>query len=208
MSYVGHDSSRFSGIYDLCLRFAPESGSILDLGSRHGEGFDLFGRTREGTYTMVEPSPRCIPIIRKRMLDGGEWNRVSLIPGILGSGSGTVSLHVLSSDDDQSGNLFSDRGGKYGQEDVVDVPVIPFSCAPSQVDFAKINIEGGEYSLIEDSYQEFFLRIGSFVMEAHNQHVPNRTYRDIIERLEGDYDLTTMGNLDYKYSFVIGRKIP
>lgn len=205
--YKGHGGRAEGGIYGLCNAMGTTQsllfGSILDLGARHGEGFELFGTNFCCRYTFVEPSPRCIPKVEELIAKypGIEFN---LLPGILGSRDGTADLILLESDGDQSANIFSDRAGRYGQASVVQVPVFSYDKLDASYDFAKINIEGGEYELISDGV---FDRFNAFVMEAHNAHVPGKTYIDAIAGLQDKFDIVSYGDLNYKYCFLAGIRI-
>jgi hypothetical protein len=113
-------------------------------------------------------------------------------------------FHLLDDDDDQSGNLFSDRSGRYGPS--IPTPVKTYdhrSVLPVIIDFAKVNIEGGEYELIDTG---FFDKVESFVMEVHNEHVPNMNIDYAINMLTRRFDLELWGERSYKYCFLNGKR--
>lgn len=196
---------RYRDIYDACVQITANRNisNIVDLGARHGEGYELFGRHHpEASYTFVEPSNRCIPNINKLIEKYSDAN-LRLIEGILGQYDGEVEFYQLESDNDQSGNLFSDRNGQYGSAMIQKVKVYDFKNFFDKIDFVKCNIEGGEYQLIEDG---FFNMVDSFVMEVHNKHVPNKTYIDAIQKLRQNFDLEIWGDIFYKYCFINGQK--
>jgi FkbM family methyltransferase len=201
--YTGHNG-RAGGIYGLCNTLAKNLNkpitSIIDLGSRHGEGYELFGINFCQLYTFVEPSPRCTPKIEELMAryPNAKFN---MIPGILGQYDDAADLIMLESDGDQSANVFSNRGGQYGQSETVQVPVFSYDVLDDRYDFAKINIEGGEYDLIADGV---FDKFDAFVLEAHNVHVPGKTYKDAIAGLQDAFDIVSYGDLGYKYCFLTG----
>lgn len=194
---------KYKDIYDACLQFTAgkQIANIVDLGARHGEGYELFGRHHpDASYTFVEPSNRCIPNINRLIEKYSEAN-LRLIDGILSADNGEAEFYQLDNDNDQSGNLFSDRNGQYGSATLQKVKVYDFKNFFEKIDFVKCNIEGGEYQLIEDG---FFDMVGSFVMEAHNVHVPNKNYLNIIESLASKFDLEVWGDVTYKYCFING----
>lgn len=219
--YMGHMGPAYGGIYGLCNQLATEvpCTSILDLGARHGEGFVLFGsKTHQirwavadqhcELYVMVEPSPRCIPKIQE-LIGRHTETSIELIPGVLGRVDGAVELIMFDADNDQSANTFTTRGGQYGPSTSTTVPVFSYDHGilnNRHFDIAKVNIEGGEYQLIDDGYFTP-ARIGAFVMEAHNAHVPGRTYKDVIAALGSQYDIVSYGDLNYKYCFLVGTAI-
>lgn len=202
---------KYAGIYGACNHVASKLNhikTIVDLGARHGEGYELFGKKFEdSTYVFVEPSPRCIPIIQQKIaLEVGKDLR--LIDGVIGKDSHEVEFFLLESDHDQSGNLYSDRKGIYGKSDTVSVKSYDYRKIVKeigQIDFLKCNIEGGEYDLLETT---FFDNVKAFVMEAHNAHVPGKTYLDVLDKLNDKFDMEVWGDTNYKYCFINGiRKI-
>lgn len=196
---------KYRDIYDACVQFTSgrKISSIVDLGARYGEGYELFGRHHpDASYTFVEPSNRCIPNINRLIEKYSDVN-LRLIDGILGSRDGEAEFYQLDNDNDQSGNLFSDRNGQYGSATIQRVKVYDFKNFFDKIDFLKCNIEGGEYQLIEDG---FFDMVDSFVMEAHNMHVPNKTYQNVVQSLQQSFDLEVWGNTHYKYCFINGQR--
>ncbi len=204
MSYRGHDN-RHQSLYVAAKSLTVDMtfDVILDLGARHGEGIDYFGiHHPEATYIMVEPKPSCCARIRKKIEETPDID-ARLIEGLLGPKAGKERLIVFDRDNDQSSNLFSDRGGAVGNASYIDVDVVSFSVLDEYavIDFAKVNIEGAEYELIQDP---FFDRVQMFVMEAHNNMRPGKNWRTIIDALQDRYDLWTFGNNNHRYSFIYG----
>ena len=195
-------------IYDACneLTSGIDVQVIVDLGARHGEGYELFGKNHPcAAYYFVEPSDRCIPHI-KEVIQKYDGRVLQLIDGVLGTYNGQTEFFQLDNDNDQSGNMFSDRHGQYGRASICKVNVHNFTdCLmwPFGIDFVKCNIEGGEYQLIEDG---FFDSVKSFVMEAHNQHVSGKTYVDVLRELDKDFVLDVWGDVNYKYCYVNGTR--
>jgi len=212
--YLGHSeeltkfNAEMKSIYHVC-RFVCENIKpkiILDLGSRYGEGFDLFGNFFKGVYIFVEPNPKCFEKITDVIEKFKGLNSFEFFPGVLGEKEGTSKMKIFSSDNDQSSNLYTDRSGKYGETEEIEINVFPYEKIESEsINFAKINIEGGEYDLIESG---FFNKIQNFIMEVHNHEwIEGKSYKDILDRLGSDYDMMTYGNLNYKYCFIVGAKI-
>lgn len=194
---------------DLIREYKIDVNLLVDFGSRHGESLHELGASckKSAGFIFVEPAPRCIEKIRKLM---GEYSgdlQLRLIEGVLAYEDGLIKFHTFENDDDQSANIFSDRDGRYGKSSVIDVPVFSYDAITARfpgrrIDFAKINIEGAEYAMLEGSFVKD--RVDAFVMELHNQHVPGRTWRDAVDALSSDFDLWTHGNMDYKYCFMSG----
>lgn len=209
--YVGHDNSYLThgGIYEVSNFVIKTTNSsptvILDMGSRHGEGYDRLGvNFPDATYIFVEPMPDCLTHITKKCTQYPD-RKLKLIDGILSENEGAVILKTFAGDDHQSSNLYTDRGAAYGQPIPVEVKLIPYTVLDEHenIDFAKINIEGGEYELVQS---KFFDKIEHFVIELHN-FIPGKSYNDVITLLQDHYDLTTYGNLSYKYCYVVGHRI-
>lgn len=192
------------GIYDMCNLVAPNyADCIVDLGARHGEGYTLFGINKHPSkYYFVEPSPRCITKVQQ-LIEFEKNPALVLIPGILTKTVSEVDFFLFETDHDQSGNAFSKRNNQYGDADLVKVQTFDYRTLFNHIDFVKCNIEGGEYQLIDDG---FFDIVDSFVMEAHNQHVPGRSYVDILDKLSNQFELEVWGNVSYKYCYINGKK--
>lgn len=201
-------NKKYSDIYDASYKLAKALKSvnvIVDLGARHGEGYDRLGQYfPDAKYIFVEPSPRCIPNILEKMkkLD----DKVRLVQAALGDSDYKTDFFILESDDDQSGNMYTDRNGTYGNSSLTKIDVCNYRNFVSEVghiDFLKCNIEGGEYELIETS---FFDSVTAFVMEAHNKHIKDKTYIDVVRKLGDMFDLEIWGDVNYKYCFINGIK--
>lgn len=212
MGYIGHDDGltkiyASSGIYGLCRHVTTDSElhTIVDLGAHHGHGYAAFGVDHpDALYVMVEPVADCVEKI-KEVISNNPTARINIVDGILGKEAGTAEINLFESDGRQSSNLFSTRGGVYGRSCVQVIKVHPYDVVPMSIDFAKVNIEGGEYQLVQDG---FFDRIDQFVMEVHNELIPNVTYVDILTGpLSADFELITCGSRSYKYCFCVGHRI-
>jgi FkbM family methyltransferase len=197
---------KYKNIVDACQQLTVNKRlrTIVDLGSRHGECYTSFGKDfPEAKFFFVEPSDRCIPHIRDVMNKYADRD-LHLIEGVLGIEEKQVEFFQFENDDDQSGNLYSDRQMKYGALTTKKVNMLDFRKVFNfKIDFVKCNIEGGEYALIE---QGFFDNVETFVMEAHNLHIPGKTYKDVVASLTENFDLEVWGSLDNKYCFVNGNK--
>lgn len=198
--YKGHKTDHKS-IYDLCPDIARAPSVIVDLGAHMGDGYAKLRKFYpDASIHLVEPVPDCVEKLHQ-VTAGDAWAFVH--PYAVGNEDCQMMINVFPSDGRQSSNFYSDRKGVYGQPDQIPVNVRSYRVLPSEIDLAKINIEAGEFSLIET---DFFDRVGSFVMEAHNNLIPGKTWRDVVSALETKFDLFTAGNLDYKYCAVLGVK--
>ena len=196
---------KYTSIYNACTVMTDKKKltNIVDLGARHGEGYEEFGILHpESKYTFVEPSARCAPKI-KNVIDKFPNKNIEYINGILDVKQGTAKFKQFENDNDQSGNFFTNRGGQYGKVCEYDVRVFDYNKLFSKISFVKCNIEGAEYELINSG---FFDMVDMFVMEAHNNHIPGKSYLDIVNSLSDKFDLEVWGNTNYKYCFVNGIK--
>lgn len=194
------------GIYALCnyVTANMQLSTIVDLGAHYGTGYKLFGiQHPNADYIMVEPVNECVQQI-KNVIDSNPTAKIRLINGIIGLHSGITEIKTFTNDRHQSSNLFSNRGGVYGATSCEVIKIYSYDVMPPVIDFAKINIEGAEYQLIDDG---FFNRIDTFVMEVHNGLVQGKSYIDVINALGNNFILTTCGNREYKYCFCIGHRI-
>lgn len=196
----------YKNIYDACNHVTKDKilTTIVDLGSRHGESYELFGKNHpDADFYFVEPSDRCIPKI-KELIKKYNKNNLHLIDGVLGLEDSELNFYQLENDNDQSGNLFSNRQNQYGEANLIKVKQYDYrKIFSKKIDFVKCNIEGGEYELINCG---FFDNVDSFVMEAHNAHVTQKTFQDILIALHDKFDMQTWGNIYYKHCFINGQK--
>lgn len=194
----------YKDLYDACNHLAPlDVKTIVDLGARWGEGYSLFGSKRpDSRYVFVEPSPKCVPRLEELIRKNSDRN-IELVPGILGVEDADIDFFIFDSDNDQSGNIFTGRGGAYGNTSKVKVKKFDYRKIFGHIDFVKCNIEGGEYQLIKDG---FFDIVDSFAMEVHNQHVENFDYRNVLHDLSDKFEIEIWGNVKYKYCFANGKK--
>lgn len=198
-------NNKYEDIHDACLKISQgrKISSIVDLGARYGEGYERMGKKiKHDCYTFVEPSVRCLPRIKK-IIDENKERNLRLIEGVLGIDNCETNFFQLENDNDQSGNLFTDRQNKYGGATLCKVKVFDYRNLFSKIDLLKCNIEGGEYDLIE---QGFFEIVENFVMEVHNYLVPGKNYLDALRPLSEKFDIEIWGDVNYKYCFMNGTK--
>lgn len=205
--YKGHHDVS-PNIYEHCKRLIEEQALdvklFVDFGARHGESLNVLGKYCQGDYVFVEPAPKSISIIRDLIKNR---KNTYLIDAIVSSEPGTIELFTFEHDDDQSANVFSDRSGRYGEAKIETVKVVSYEIFDElfpnrRIDLAKINIEGGEYKMIDDGFIQRY--IDAFVFELHNEHVPGKSWKDAVAGLETDFDIVTYGSTSYKYCFMTG----
>lgn len=209
--YKGHE--KIKNIYECSRKFIEENDVnielLVDFGARHGESYRFLKEFCRGDYVFVEPAPKSIAVIEDLIIGLNDPSHIHLIKAVLGSSEGSIGMHIFEHDDDQSSNVFTDRKGCYGKSEIINVPVFSYEIFDKlfpgkNIDFAKVNIEGSEYQMIEDGF--FHKRVKSFVMELHNEHVKDKMWKNAVECLQHDFDIITYGDLGYKYCYMSGIK--
>ena len=199
--YKGHNPV-MRDIYDLLKDVANNPETVVDLGAHQGGGYKtLRASYPDAVIHLVEPVPDCVEMIREVV---GDDPRAFVHSCAVGKIDAVMSINTFASDGRQSSNFYSDREKRYGKPVPVPVRVRKYDFLPTRIDLAKINIEAGEFDLLDT---DFFDRIETFVMEAHNNLIPGKSWRDIVRALDQKFDLVTAGDLNYKYCFVLGVKI-
>lgn len=211
MTYLGHNSKihTVGSLYALCDHIVQNMcdnktpNVMLDLGALSGAGYVEFGTKYPNTkYIFVEPAPDRVEDIKNLMQQYPDANW-QLIDGILGDEDSTVDLIVFDDPVGLSSNLYTDRNGKLGDHTSVEVKQYSYDILDEyeKIDIAKMNIEAAEYDLVKSP---FFDKIQAFAMHCHNDMRPGLTYKNIVDELTDRYDLTTYGNLNHKWSGLIG----
>ena len=198
--YKGHREDSRS-LYDFCSDVAVDPRVVVDLGAHRGDGYRQLRRMYpDAVIHLVEPMQDCVDAIMTAV----EGDSSTIVHSCaIGRHESTMLINSFPSDDRQSSNFYSDRGGRYGKPTQVPVRVMSYEDLPRRINLAKINIEAGEFDLLQT---DFFDRIDSFVMEAHNNLIPGKTWVDVVQALETKFDMVTTGDLNYKYCFVLGLK--
>jgi FkbM family methyltransferase len=218
--YLGHDDN--TSIYDICNKSLSkwcDSGieTIIDFGARHGEGLVALAdycAQHETRYIMIEPSPRCwIPIEETRDNVATRRHVESVVlKHAITDVEGTLPMFLFSNDGDQSANFYSTRGGIRGKATIEEVKSLRpeslkcFTNHNGLIPFMKMNIEGAEYGLLENT--DLFEWVDVFVAEVHNQHIKGKNIDTFVAGIEQRFDFRTHGNTASKHCFVSARRKP
>ena len=155
---------------------------ILDCGSNIGLSILYFKHAYPAARIVgFEPDPTVLPYLR----GNGERNNltdVEIVPAALTSHAGEQVLYS----DGLYGSTLADCGGaqRRGLEPIGKVECVRlFDHLDQPVDFLKMNIEGAEWGVLEDS-QERLHAVSRMVIEYH--HLPGlpRTLHKILELLD------------------------
>lgn len=127
-------------------------------------------------YILVEPNPYLIPIINKNLTEAKLAKRSHLIQGLLGSDKDTGILWIPNKNFLQSSTK-EIKGAKPHKINYVDLAKI---IGNRSIDLLKIDIEGGEFDLIE-SHLSLFDRSNLVFIELHN--APEHIHQKFFEAL-------------------------
>jgi len=169
-----------------------QRGLFLDCGSNLGQGFGLFEKyfpLAKFDFVLIEPNPNCIPqlkdLIRRR---GGN---IELIEAAAGTEVGHAKFFGLSEDHRGStsdgGSILKDHNSVFYDPDeqrALSVPTFSLSDLIAEradrygVVIMKVDIEGGEYDVLEDMLKNNTAdRLGAIYVEFHSHFMvePKRT---------------------------------
>jgi FkbM family methyltransferase len=179
----GNETRRLD--YDL-----DESSLVFDLGGYRGDwAADIFTRYC-CTLHVFEPVPEYVERIRSRF---SRNPKVTVHPFGLASADATVALAV----DESSSSLFK-SGAATCEARLVKASDFLAANRIESIDLMKINIEGGEYDLLDHLIgSELIGNIGNVQIQFHD-FVPNARKR--MERIQRE--LSATHHLTYQYVFV------
>lgn len=148
-------------------KYLKESDSVLELGACLGilsiVTHNLLGKNSK--HTVVEANPELISVIEQnRNINKCEFTIINCMVGDPSKNNGDfiISDFVLGSTQYSKGNK-------------IKVPVIPLSSLQGH-NFLIMDIEGGEYSLIDDNIQDISLNFNKLLIEFHTQYGFSNNY--------------------------------
>lgn|GEM_PF-135387 len=167
------------------------SSHVLDVGGFRGDFAARLVAEYGARVTVFEPIPQFAAIIRSRF--SGD-NRVELVEAALAERDGEAQFHL---DDDASG-AFGPQAGTLINVRLIDVARFLEESPVREFDLAKLNIEGGEYALLERLVATGHIgRIKNLQIQFH-LNVPDarRRYRSLARQLRRTHLLV------WRYPFV------
>jgi FkbM family methyltransferase len=176
-----------------------ERGLFIDCGSNLGQGFDFFRRrfTLDAfDYVLVEPNPNCLASLEAAVQDTGHPERIELITKAAGRGSGTARFYGLTElparGTSDGASILKDHNSKfYEANERTALEVETFSLSDLIRDrrctypviVLKIDIEGGEYDVLEQILETGMQDALSFVYaEFHSQYMTEPPRSRYLER--------------------------
>jgi FkbM family methyltransferase len=185
---------------------AHRRGLFIDCGSNVGQGFTQFSRSyplAHYDYILVEPNPNCVP--RLRQIVATAKGCVRLIEQAAGIGVGEVSFYGIdaSRPTSEGGSTLKEHNSAYYAADEGKAFTVPtFSLAQLIRDSAgqydsivlKLDIEGGEYEVLDDMIRKDAHRALDFAyVEFHSQYMSEPWHSkyqpredEFIQRFESD----------------------
>ena len=161
------------------LAVLPAAPRVVDLGG-HAGNFALFALSRwpGSTVTSFEPNPENAALLDASRSANGVVDRWRLERAAAGVSAGQMRV---------SGESFLSR---VGGDDGVEVEVRDVLPLLDTADLAKIDIEGGEWPLLEDP-RLATAGVRALVLELHELAPGDKTYRDRAKHLLREAGFTT-----------------
>lgn len=161
-------------------------GLFIDCGSNLGQGFNYFRRfypLEDYDHILIEPNPNCLPALRE--LCAGLPGNIRIIEQAAGTGVGEVKFFGLAEGNadptSQGGSTMKDHNSRYyAADENKAITVKTFSLADLIAGehpkygstILKLDIEGGEYEVLEDLVAKGIHRNLDFsYVEFHSQYM-------------------------------------
>jgi FkbM family methyltransferase len=188
-----------NGDQTLRQEYALSPGEVVvDLGGYHGQwASDIYARYRTRVF-VFEPVPQFAEMIRKRFRSNAD---IQVVEAAVGATDGRMQIGVAA----DASSLFGER------DSTVEVAVLDFvdwcrSAGITQIGLLKVNIEGGEYELLEHLIATGAIRqVREIQVQFHN-FVPDAEQRmaAIQEKLAGTHERT----YEFKFVWENWRRLP
>ncbi len=154
---------------DQTLRFdydLNETSIVLDVGGFEGNYADDIHKRFGSKIFVFEPSPHYAGICRERFQNN---NQIT----VLDYGLSDKDETVLLSDDVHGSSAYREKGSSAQSVDLRAINPVLTSLLIDQVDLMKINIEGGEYSLLQAMIDHGLLEKVKYLQIQFHDFVPN-----------------------------------
>lgn len=178
------------------LRRQEKRGLFVDCGSNLGQGFDFFSRyytAKFFDYALFEPNPHCFELLLEK-IDKLEGYKIQLFQKAISTSEGKLNFYGL---EENEGGKYSVGGSVLKQhnsksyevsdERSILVDTISFSDFIREQSqkyskiIVKMDIEGGEYPVIEDLLSAgLFDSIDTFYIEFHSQYMSAELKSDYV----------------------------
>tara|TARA_R110001592_G_scaffold124003_9_gene332582 strand:- start:263 stop:883 length:621 start_codon:yes stop_codon:yes gene_type:complete len=175
-----------------------ENSVVFEIGGHTGVFTEqIYNKFRCHIY-VFEPDPQCFEILKNKF---SGFDKINLFNFALGSENEIKFFYIYGRDGESSSEFIREQSDNH-KEIVVNFKKfsnVLQTLGIEQIDLCSINIEGGEYSLLEhviaSGYQK---KIKNLQVQFHDDCVQNAIQkRDIIRN-----ELSITHHLDYNYDFV------
>lgn len=178
--------------YDIRFRYKFLPGArILDIGGGAGDFAANFSELHNANVTILEKNPKVFARLQERFTGDA---RVYVHNASLSDKDEVVEFDL---DSDASG-VFGSPGGQKVKVALWDAERFLSECGTDEWHLAKLNIEGGEYALLNRLIDTGRIASFQYLQIQFNLHVPNarRQYRNLVKRLQRTH------RLQWRYPFI------
>ncbi len=168
---------------------------VIDVGGYEGDfAAELFSRYLS-TVFVFEPVKKYVDYLNKRFSNN---QSIKIIPYGLGAKNETLKIHVM--DEASSYNRSESIHKKGVEEDILIMDVVNFfnDHEIKQVDLIKINIEGGEYDLLDRMIDNGYIEKCKNLQIQFHDFYPD--FQKRYDRIK--HELSKTHHLTYNYPFV------
>jgi FkbM family methyltransferase len=169
--------------------------TVIDVGGYEGDfASEIFSRYQSCIF-VFEPVKRYVNYLNERF---SQNNSIKIIPYGLGDKNETLNIHVM---EEASSYNRSETIHKKGEEEVISImDVVDFfnENEIKYIDLIKINIEGGEYDLLDKMIESGYIKICKNIQVQFHDFYPDFQKRyDCIKK-----ELSKTHLITYNYPFV------
>ena len=154
---------------DQTLRFdydLNDTSIVLDVGGFEGNYADDIHQRFGCKIFVFEPAPHYADICQKRFQNNDQIT-------VLDYGLSDKDETVLLSDDGDGSSAFREKGGSAQSVDLRAIKPVMANLSIEQVDLMKINIEGGEYPLLQAMIDDGLLEKVRYLQVQFHDFVPH-----------------------------------
>jgi len=156
----------YTGSYDIALKELPKSPVVIDAGAHIG----VFATKVVKDYPLidlfcVEPITENLKLLRKNLDDNNLSNSVTIINGLLSKEEGIKTIYGRK-EHSAGFNLYMPTEVKYKVRSYT-LESLMLEHKITHCDLIKLDIEGGEYEVLNNTPSHVFQRIKSIIMEYH-----------------------------------------